>query len=126
MACSKQEIVQIVNDGFRKNNPGIFLAYCADSIRWTMLGGFVAEGKEAIRQFFHDMSDPAGTAEADIRLELTIVEGDKVASTGTMSMTEKDGQKGEWAFCDIYHFNGDLISAMNSYLVNLKPGNEKP
>lgn len=117
MAQSKQEIIEIVNDGFRKNDPEIFLNYCSDTVRWTMLGAFEAEGTEAIRKFFN--GNPTSTEEADIRLGQTIAEGDQVASTGTMKMKEKDGHMVEYAFCDIYRFEGEKIAEMSSYLVKL-------
>ncbi|MCM2359336.1 MAG: nuclear transport factor 2 family protein [Geobacteraceae bacterium] len=50
MSAKSKEIVEKVNTAFAENNLEGFLSFCADDVKWTMVGDKTVTGKDAIRQ----------------------------------------------------------------------------
>lgn len=119
MQTTNKEIVQHINDAFKKDDFDGFLSYCLEDVRWTMIGKCSIEGKEAVRNFLQAAPD-TDPVPPEIVMEQTIAEGSQVASTGTMSMKNKNGETGHYGFCDVYLFEGNQVKEMTTYIVEMK------
>jgi uncharacterized protein len=116
MSERNKEIVRKVDAAFGESNLEGFLEHCNEKIIWTIPGDRVVEGKEGIRQF---MSEMKGTEPPKITNANTIAEGDLVAANGEMTMKE-GGNAVQYAYCDVYRFEGDKIIELKSYVVKNK------
>ena len=113
---SNKETVRKVNDALGQNDTATFLTYCSEDIVWTMVGKPPFKGKAAIEEFLRPM---AGNVPPKLTMIDTIEEGDKIASTGNMTMNNADGTAYNGGFCDIYHFRDGKISVITTYIVDL-------
>ena len=110
---TKKEIIDKVNNSFAQNNPEGFLAHCADDVVFTMVGDQTVKGKDALRKWMQSMgAEPPVLSNQNI-----IAEGDFAASIGEMTMKEKDGTTGSYAYCDVYRFRGDSIAELKAFVV---------
>ena len=96
-----------------------FLSYCLDDVRWTMVGKTAIVGKDAVLDFMTPKSD-ADITPPEITVDMIISEGDRVASTGTMGMKNKEGVMSYFGFCDIYLFEESKVKEMITYMVDMK------
>jgi len=113
MSAKSKEIVEKVNAAFAENDLEGFLAFCAEDVRWTMVGEKTVDGKEAIRQWLAsmDIEPPEFTVVA------LIAEGDLVAAHGDMIMKDEDGKTVPYSYCDFYRFRGDKIVELRSFVI---------
>jgi len=113
MSAKSKEIVEKVNAAFAENNLEGFLSFCADDVKWTMVGEKVVRGKDAIRQWLASMNmEPP-----KFTVENIIAEGDLVAAHGDMTMKDKDGNAVPYSYCDIYRFRGEKIVELRSFVI---------
>ena len=115
-AATQERVIRLVNDAFIKNDMPLFLSYCHDDIKWNMIGDKTIRGKDAILQ---EMTGKPGEGPDSI-IETVITEDNKTVGTGRFSMTNKEGAKETYRFCDIYTFRDDKIASMDSYIVAVK------
>ena len=117
MSQRNREVIQKVNDAFAKGDTEGFLSFCTDDVQWTMVGDETVKGKDAIRKWMNSMpaEPPAFT------VDNVIAEGDFVVARGDMTMKDKDGTPGSYAFCDVYRFRGDKIAELNAFVVKTAP-----
>jgi len=120
-AAKNKEIIEKVNAAFEKNNPEVFLDYCAEDVKWHMAGDDVRTGKEAIREFMSSMGDMKLTS---LNVTDIIAENDRAACYGDMTMDEK-GTPAAYSFCDVYRFSGEKIAELRSFIVKHKTEGEK-
>lgn len=111
-----KKIVVHINDCFANNNIEGFLDLCAGDMTWNVVGKPLLEGKAAIRAFMGAGEHMAAPVLACGHL---IAEGEKVVSTGTMSMSRTDGTPYKGAFCDSYTFRDGLVTTLDTYIVDL-------
>ncbi len=116
--ATKKEIVEKVNAAFSQNNLEGFLTYCVDDVAFTIVGDRTVKGKEAIRSW---MSSMMGSEPPSIKLQNVVSEGDFATAIGDMTMKEKDGTPGSYAFCDVYRFRGDKIVELKGFVVKTQP-----
>lgn len=116
MESGYKDIIAQANLALQNNDPDGFISFCSDHIKWTMLGETPMDGKDDVLKFLEPMK---GTKPAVLNMQLSIQEGNLVASTGSMKMPD-DGP--EMLFCDIYRFVGDKIEEIQSYIVEVKDG----
>ena len=113
MSSRNKEIVEKVNAAFAANNLEGFLSLCADDVEWTMVGEKICKGKAAIREWISSMP-----AEPPIfNVATLIAEGDLVMAQGDMTMNDKERKAVPYSYCDIYHFRGDKIAALKSFVI---------
>lgn len=113
----KKQIVDEINRSFTENNTEGFLAHCKEDITWTMTGEKTTTGKDQIREF---MASCAGMEPPNFDVKKTIAEGDSVVCYGDMTMKGPDGETGDYSYCDIYHFDGDKVAELITYMVKAK------
>ncbi len=111
----KGKLLKKINEAFAKSDIEFILEHVTDSIKWTAVGDFIVEGKEAFSTALKQME---ANEPYEINIHKIITHGNDAAVNGTM--TSKDGQ--EYAFCDVYKFSGfkeTKISEMTSYVVEI-------
>jgi ketosteroid isomerase-like protein len=114
--ATKKEIVDHVNAAFSQNKPEGFLVHCSDDVVFTMAGDQTIKGKDALRKWMASM----GSEPPVLKINHVISEGDFAVAHGEMSMKERDGATGSYAFCDVYRFRGDKIVELNAFVVKAK------
>lgn len=109
----EKEIVERVNAAFERGDVEGFLSQCADDVVWTMVGDKTVKGKRALREWMGSMpaEPPKFTVDA------VIGDGDLATAFGDMTMKEKDGSLGRYAYCDVYRFKDDKIVELKSYVI---------
>jgi uncharacterized protein (TIGR02246 family) len=117
MPVNTKAIVEKVNAAFSNNSVEGFLSQCADDVAFIMVGETPVKGKEAIRKWMASMGGEPPT----ITVQNVIAEGDFATSHGEMTMKDKDGKTGSYAFCDIYRFRGDKIIELKAFLLQTAP-----
>ena len=113
MSAKNKEIVDKLSASLAEGGVEEFLAHCAEDVIWTMVGDKTTKGKSAIREWMASMDqEPPQVTVANI-----IAEGDFVTAHGHMTLREKDGKNGPYAYCDIYRFRDGKIVELNSFVV---------
>jgi uncharacterized protein len=113
MAVKNKAIVNKANAAFADNNVEGFLALCANDVEWTMVGDRTVKGKDGIREFMASMPmQPPTFTVSDV-----IAEGDFVMAHGDMRMDENGRKAVPYAYCDIYHFRGNQIDQLRSFVI---------
>ena len=111
---SRKEIVEKYMEGFRRSDHDQILSCLTDDVVWALHGYKTLQGKDAF-----DAEIESGAVEGGPTLDLDrlIEEGDAVAATGSGSVTEKGGNTREFVFCEVFTFNGDAVSRLDTYHV---------
>lgn len=117
----KKEFVEKINASFAEGNTEGFLSFCADDVKWTMIGEKTANGKEEIREWMASMKD---MEPPKFSVDEIIAEGDSVVCYGDMTMKDKDGNSGTYGYCDIYRFSDDKIAELNSFVIKTEPSRQ--
>jgi ketosteroid isomerase-like protein len=79
-----------------------------------MPGFFYHVGKEA---FDREIENPNGDGHPDITLIRLVEEGNIVVVEGAVKAKLKDGGMIDAVFCDVFHFTGDKINRLTSYVM---------
>lgn len=116
MKTKNQEFLEQINEAFARNDTDFIIRNVTDNIKWTAVGDFSVEGKDA---FIEAMKQMEGDEPYKLTLHHVITHGKHAAVDGVM--TSVDGKN--YAFCDVYTFSGfkdPKISEMISYVVGVK------
>lgn len=96
------------------------LGYLADDVTWTIVGGMVLEGADAVRRTCRDtLESLQGTSVQFDRL-VTAAGADVVAVDTVVRYVRPDGVTAV-ASCAIYEFAGEEIVTITSYAVEVDP-----
>ena len=117
MSAKNKEIVGKVSAAFLEGNFEGFLDFCADDVEWTIVGDRSVTGKEAIRQWMKSMAAEHPEPPTFTVVDPVIAEGDFVVAHGRMTMKDKDGNLGQYSYCDIYRFRNGKIVELRSFVV---------
>jgi ketosteroid isomerase-like protein len=118
MSEKNKSIVREVNEAFAKNRVEDFLKHCSDNIVWRMIGEKTTNGITEIREW---MSQMEGAEPPKFTVDEIIADGDSVVCRGDMTMKDKKGVEGKYAYCDFYRFNNGKIIQLDSYVIQFKP-----
>ncbi len=121
MTGNNKKIVNEVNDAFANNQVEGFLKHCADDVVWRMIGEKTTNGIKEIREWMAQMKD---AEPPKFTIDEVVAEGDTVVCRGDMTMKDKDGSEGNYAYCDIYGFRSGKIQSLDSYIIKIKPQSE--
>ncbi len=116
MKTKNQELLEKFNKAFAQNDTDFILRQVSESIKWTAIGDFSVEGKEAFQKALESMT---GDEPYKLEVHKIITHGKDAAVNGIMR--SKEGK--QYAFCDVYEFSGfkdPKISEMTSYVVELR------
>ena len=118
---SNKETVEKINASFQSGSTDGFLEYCTDDVSWAMVGEKTVEGKETIREWMKSMT---GMEPPQFTVDQLIADGDNVACYGDMKMKGEDGKIADYSYCDVYHFKGDKVAELRSFVVKHKDTGE--
>lgn len=116
MKTKNQELLEEFNKAFSNNDTDFLANHVTDNIKWTAVGDFSVEGKEAFRKALESMT---GADPYELKISKIITHGKEAAVNGIMK--SNDGK--QYAFCDVYTFSGfknPKISEMTSYVVEVR------
>lgn len=116
MKTKNQELLEKFNQAFAQNDIDYILGQVSDTIKWTAVGDFTVEGKEAFQIALESMT---GDEPYELNVHKIITHGKDATVNGIMR--SKDGK--QYAFCDVYKFSGfnePKISELTSYVVELR------
>lgn len=116
MSEQNKAIVEKVNTALAKGDTEEFLSFCADDVKWTIIGEKSVKGKDKIRQWMASMAAENSNL-PDFTVDNVIAEGDFVAAHGDMTMKDKDDKSVPYSYCDVYRFRDDKIIELNSFVV---------
>lgn len=84
------------------------------AIRFGMAWGKTVSGKADFKTFLEKMDQ--GATGVSLEIANIIVEGDRTVVDGKISMTDRDGQRRVYAFCDVYRLAGGKVAELTAYV----------
>ena len=112
------DAVEAYFQGFRLGDHDAILGLLTEEVIWDLPGRRHLQGKVA---FDGEIEDPAFEGNPVIAIDRLIEDGDAVVAVGTGSVTHRRDGAFEFAFCDVFTFEDDLIARVESYVVPLSP-----
>lgn len=85
-----------------------------DDITFSMIGGKSVSGKTEFEAFLGEMPD--GNSDTSLSIANIIVDSDHAAVNGEISMTDKEGQRKTYGFCDVYRLEGGKVAELTAYV----------
>ena len=96
------------------------LDHLASDVKWTIVGGMVLEGADAVRQTCRDILASLEGTYREFDRCVTAAGTDVVAVDTVVRYIRPDGVTAV-ASCAIYEFDGEKIKAITSYAVEVDP-----
>lgn len=110
----KKEVVEEYMAAYRRTDHARILATLTDDVIWEMPGYFYHEGKAA---FDKEIEPAEADGHPDIIVDRLIEEGDLVVAEGSVKAKLKGNRLIDAVFCDVFHFRGEKISKLTSYVM---------
>ena len=114
---SNKKVVETYMDAFNEHDHARILSCLADDVIWDMPGFFYHEGKEA---FDKEIENDAFVGKPNITVIRLVEEGNIVIAEGAVTTQMKNGGVLDAVFCDVFHFEGNKIKQLTTYLMNRK------
>ncbi|MET0865001.1 MAG: nuclear transport factor 2 family protein [Nakamurella sp.] len=95
--------------------------HLAPDIRWSLVGGPTIEGRDAVIAACRDSTAEFAGVSTDFTRFISVVADTSVAIDAVGRYTDVEGGVSVVSSCDIYEFDGELLTAITSYAVEL-PG----
>lgn len=96
------------------------LGHLAKDVKWTIVGGMVLEGADAVRRTCQDTLESLQGTAVEFDRRVTAAGADVVAVDTVVRYVRPDGVTAV-ASCAIYEFAGEQISTITSYAVEVDP-----
>ena len=90
-----------------------FLSFCTEDTQWTFVGDTVFTGKQAVR----DYMIIAYAEPPEFMVENLIAEGDFVTAIGKISMKDKNGEKINYSYCDVWRFRDGKMAELTAFVI---------
>lgn len=97
------------------------LDHLAPDVRWTIVGGMVLEGADAVRRTCRDTLESLEGTRREFDRFVTAVGDDVVAVDTVVRYLRPDGVTAV-ASCAVYEFADERITTITSYAVEIDPG----
>lgn len=111
---ARKATVERYLQGFRDSDHDAVLACLTDDVVWDIYGFTQVQGKDGFdRAIEHEDFESRPRVSAERFVE----EGDTVVAIGRVLSRRHDGGELDAVFCDVFTFDGDLISRVESYVV---------
>lgn len=116
--ATHKNVIERYLDGFRRGDHAQVLSCLAEDVVWVLHGHQAVRGKAAFAaEIATDLFDGTPTLEIFRMVE----EGDAVAVFGGGSVTRKGGEIADFAFSELFVFEGDRIRRLETYHVWTAP-----
>ncbi|WP_306204989.1 nuclear transport factor 2 family protein [Actinoplanes sp. RD1] len=112
----RTETVHRYLEGFRRSDHATVLGCLTDDVVWRIHGLRVTKGKA---EFDSEIENPAFEGSPHLTVDRTIEAADVVVVTGTGAGRHREAGPFRFAYNDLFTFRGDLIAAVDSYVVPL-------
>jgi uncharacterized protein len=112
-----KQFLREFNEYWVREDVRAILDTVTDDIRFRMIGGKSVSGKSEFESFLGEMPD--GNSETALTITNVIVDGDQAAVNGEISMTDKDGQRQTYGFCDVYRLEGGKVAELTAYVLDV-------
>ncbi|BBX15848.1 limonene-1,2-epoxide hydrolase [Mycolicibacterium duvalii] len=96
------------------------LDHLAADVKWTIVGGMVLEGADAVRRTCRDTLESLRGARVEFDRSVTAAGREVVAVDTLVRYVRPDGLTAV-ASCTIYEFEGEKITTITSYAVEVDP-----
>ncbi|KWX66295.1 nuclear transport factor 2 family protein [Mycobacterium sp. NAZ190054] len=96
------------------------LDHLARDVKWTIVGGMVLEGADAVRRTCRDTLESLQGTSVEFDRRVTAAGGEVVAVDTVARYVRPDGVTAV-ASCAVYEFAGDKITTITSYAVEVDP-----
>jgi ketosteroid isomerase-like protein len=116
-----QSFLREFNEYWVREDSQAILDAVTDDIRFGMVGGKAVSGKAEFEEFLSHMS--GGGSDMSVSIANIIVDGDRAAVNGEISMTDKDGQRKIYGFCDVYRLEGSKVAELTAYVLDVNGDN---
>jgi len=113
---TRQQTLDRYMDGFRRSDHPQILACLTDNVVWQVHGVRTTSGKA---EFDTEIENPVFEGSPDLVVDRTLGMGDTFVVTGTGAGHIRDAGPFTFAFSDIFIFERDLITKIDSYVVPL-------
>lgn len=99
---------------FDNNDSDGLLNLITDDFIWEMVGDQTVNGKAALKKMFDDT--PEGMKMTGNTKDIKIVDGDKAACNGMVTMQNAKGETTESYYCDLYEFESGKLKRMVTFI----------
>lgn len=115
MSESNKHILQKANAAVLAGDNEGFLAFCADNIEWSTVGGDTIRGKEAVRAWMTStyLQPPQFT------VQRMIAEDAHVVAVGTIDAPDASGRSVMHAYCDVWRFEAGKMVELKAYVIDV-------
>jgi ketosteroid isomerase-like protein len=111
-----KEVVEQYFEGFRRSDHELILSLLTDDVTWYLPGHRDLAGQEA---FDAEIENPDFESSPTLRIDRLVEEGDVVVAVGEGRGRHKEAGPFRFAYNDVFVFDGDLITRVESYVVPL-------
>jgi uncharacterized protein len=112
----RKDVVENYVEGFRRSDHGMVLSCLTDDVVWVLHGYTTVSGKEA---FDSEIENAAFVGRPRLAIDRLVEEGDIVVAVGRGEVARRDGDLLRFVFSDVFTFQADKISRLETYQVNL-------
>lgn len=113
---NRAAVVERYFDGFRRGDHGQILDCLTDNVVWDLAGHTHLTGKEA---FDREIENDEFVGHPSLTVDHLVEDADTVVAIGRGETTHRSGKRHQFAFCDVFVFEGELIRRVESYVVPL-------
>lgn len=113
MSESNKHILQQANTAVLAGDNEGFLAFCADDIAWTTVGGESMRGKEAVRAWMK----AEYTQPPRFTVHHMVAEDDHVVAIGEIEGRDASGKPVTHAYCDVWRFDAGKMVELKAYVI---------
>lgn len=114
---SRKEAVQTYFDGFRESDHDKILALLTEDVVWDLYGHRRLQGKD---EFDGEIENDEFEGSPKLTVDRLIEEGKAVVVPHHGEVRRSDGELLRFAAVDVFSFEGELISRVESYVVPLQ------
>jgi uncharacterized protein len=90
-----------------------FLAFCADDIVWSTVGGKTLRGKDAVRASMAEEN----TSPPEFTVQELIADGDLLAALGDIVVEDEAGLRTRHAYCDVWRFKDGKMTELRAFVI---------
>lgn len=111
-----KEVLIAANKAVTNGNYEEFLSFCSEDTRWTFVGDISLNGKEAVRQWMKEnyIEPPV------FNVDHFITENDFVTAIGKITISDAQGQKTAYEYCDVWRFRDGKMAELKAYVIEVK------
>ena len=113
---SNKETVERYLDGFRRTDHAQILDCLTDDIRWTVLGAFALEGKDA---YDEAIEGPGFAGNPELEVVRMVEEGDTVMAEMVGRVPQKDGSVRRLSMAEVFVMRDGLICERRAWVIPL-------